>query len=281
MRSRSLYLALAASALAFAPVSAQGTCTGPTTAFLGLGGSISGCWGAITVQVFYKHALDYSTLGYFPVTGSPLVGPGTPTGLNNGNSGIPFGSPGAVGPQGYITAGPQTALIAPNTGASGELVFALTNLSEGWTNYSGALGRNNNPPPDDIANLLVNVTGYTGAGTGYTSIGTPSTDQYFLLAWEDLNDNCIGPYGGGVTSVAWSAIQPLGGATNLNDNFKPGCTYSGPKTFDSDYNDFYLLLDVQGGGVILQTVTPEPVTMSLLGFGLVAMGGASLRRRKR
>ena len=65
------------------------------------------------------------------------------------------------------------------------------------------------------------------------------------------------------------------------DNFKPGCTYSGPKTFDSDYNDFYLLLDVQGGGVILQTVTPEPVTMSLLGFGLVAMGGASLRRRKR
>ena len=108
------------------------------------------------------------------------MGPGTPTGLTNGNSGIPFGSPGAVGPQGYITAGPQqTALIAPNTGASGELVFAFTNLSEGWTNYSGALGRNNNPPPDDIANLLVNVTGYTGAGTGYTSIGDAEHGSVF------------------------------------------------------------------------------------------------------
>ena len=45
---------------------------------------------------------------------------------------------------------------------------------------------------------------------------------------------------------------------------------------DKDYND--LIFEVSG---VTNTVTPEPITIALLGSGLVGLGGAGLTRRRR
>ena len=48
---------------------------------------------------------------------------------------------------------------------------------------------------------------------------------------------------------------------------------------DKDYND--LIFEVSGVSGVPHVVTPEPVTIALLGSGLMGVGGAGLARRRR
>lgn len=301
MRFRSLLIGAAAVAgvsLAPAPAHAvsgppAGPCLG-LSAQLGLGGYLSstlGCWPTILAQGFYKNAYDWSTLSVFNNTesvGNPGLpgGPETLLGNNlNGFATVPCGGffSGGCGNNGYILGSNATMPSFTPTG-TGELVFDLFNQSapDSYHGYSGNNARNTTPAPPGLQEILVLVNNYTGgttgAGSGYQTLGSGGSDQYFLLAWEDINDGCNGGFLAGRQSVDWSQIQPYTNGGTLDNGFTVfGCTPTGA---DNDFNDFFVLLDVQGGGVTT-SITPEPMTMSLMAFGLVAMGGASLRRRKK
>ena len=81
--------------------------------------------------------------------------------------------------------------------------------------------------------------------------------------------------------LAGCALAPDQCSANITDllsdpdfNLVVGFEDSFDGTIDHDYND--LVFAVRGA-----TVTPEPVTMSLLATGLAGMGGASVFRRRR
>ena len=304
MKSRSLLFGvLAAAGVAAAPAPAFagagptcGTAGAPgATANLGLGGFITGCYGSIQTQGFYKQAFSFSSLYYYtnPSTigavdanGAPLTG--TLLGNDGNGSPGPFqpgGTPGSGGPNGYITAGGINGIVNPANTAQ-ELIFSIFNGDQKYLSFSGnAAGRNSVPAPDGIQAYLFQVTNYDGSsngGSGYTPIGTPGTDEYYLLGFEDLNSGCQGPGLNGIKTVDWSTIKPVSGSGVLSTGFfeQADCAGITPGGDPIDFNDYFILLDAVGGG-ITNNITPEPMTMSMMAFGLVAMGGVSIRRRKK
>jgi hypothetical protein len=238
---------------------------------------MTGCWNDIIVASLYKNAQDvsqlYSFLGFPGPTGpngSPAVGGTLDVGITNGPS-SPL--------QAYLI-GPQFDI--GGNAVSNELVFGLYNTSKNYWLYSGNSPlRNGNPLPNGIQNILLNVTGQVVLNGN--NFGTPG--NVYLLGWEDLNGNCTG--GSTAQSVAWSTIAPPGGGIGgggvigpLDTGILSGCTKA-PNGTDNDFNDFYILLSVNNGTGTTTSVVPEPMTMSLMALGLVAMSGASLRRRKK
>ncbi len=148
-------------------------------------------------------------------------------------------------------------------GTTTELVFGLRNPSLNWI-YTGTDANRNSPPlPGGIQNYLWEVTN-----------GGVSTGSY-LLGWEDLNSGCA-------TSSTTSLTvdqSVLSSKAALNDLFAT-CNDPNAFGFDNDYNDFYMLITPRDLGTPTDVV-PEPMTMSLLATGLIGLGGASVRRRKK
>ena len=283
MRYRSLLFgAMAAGGVALTPAPASATAPGSCgfSAVLGFGGSLSGCWGDVIVASLWKSAADvsqlYSFVGFPGLTG--FAGAPNLTALQTATHLLPGISDAPALPITSYLISPTAVADAGGNAISNELVFAIKNLTKGYWLWSGSNpARNAWPPPLGIQNVLLSVTGPV------TLNGNPfgAGDPIFLLGWEDLNGGCTK---GGISSlapgnqVAWSAIAPPGGGSVLNGNFVTGCTPSGAS--DNDFNDFYVLLDVRNPGNNT-SITPEPVTMSMLALGLIAMGGASIRRRKK
>lgn len=286
MRYRSLLfgaVAAASVALTPAPASAAG-CSG-FSAVLGFGGSLSGCWGDVIVANLYKNAADVSQMyafnttnfGVFPgltgFAGAPNVTAAQLAAAKlNGITDAPSNPIAA-----YINSPTAVADAGGNTVAPAELVFGLNNTTKNYWLWSGNVpSRNTWVPPNGIQNILLQVTG------PITLNGNPfgAGDPVYLLGWEDLNGGCLSS---GISSmapgnqIAWSSIAPPGGNAVLDQDFT-SCSPSGSS--DNDFNDFYVLIDVRNPGNNT-SITPEPMTMSLLAVGLVAMGGASIRRRKK
>jgi len=162
--------------------------------------------------------------------------------------------------------------------ASGEFVIGMlaqdltTPLANGGASYwlySGTTARNAIPSPSGFQEVMYQLA----------NNGTP-IDGEFLFAWEDVNSGCTAVAGSVLhPSLTLFNIQDLGNKQVMNDpnnctTFNPGVTPS-----DNDFNDSYFILNITG--TRLDTVVPEPMTMSLMAFGLVSMGGVSFRRRKR
>ena len=274
MKVRLLFVGAAAlGAFAVAPgqasaqVGAAGNCGSVGfTPTLGLGGTLVGCFnfsirelgedaGAVSAQTLWT-------------TGTFLA----PTGITNATTGgqaIYTDDCGSAGAPGQYAFCPVTAAeTVTGFNAFGELVFGLdvpdqTYNPGGYWQYSGAEIRNSVPAPTGYQQVLLAVTDVPGE---------------YLFAWEDLNSGCQGPLSGGDTNI--TSAQLTSGAF-LEMNIAGDCSAAilPGGDADSDFNDSMLLLNISG--TPLASLTPEPMTMTLMAIGLVGLGGASLRRRKK
>jgi hypothetical protein len=146
-----------------------------------------------------------------------------------------------------------------------ELVFGLDNAQSGintWVYTGTNTNRNANPAPGSMQAVLLQVTGIN------------DQKSHFLLGWEDRNTGCISKTGSNFIDVSQLTQPVLSSVLNTCNGANGG------GSSDSDYNDFYVLIDAETLGIPTDTI-PEPMTMTLLATGLVGLGGASLRKRNK
>ena len=282
MKFRStLITTFAVAGLALAPAKAHastpiGCVGGPAPAFsLGLGGYLSGCWGNLSVTRLYEYAYDVSTMYWFsnPTTAAllPVAAGDFGTDANRPNTAMGptllfddnCGSNG-VNDGGVFCTNPGGAKTVTWTSAN-ELVFGLDNGQPGvntWVYTGTNTNRNANPLPGSMQAVLLQVTGIADG------------NSHFLYGWEDRNTGCISKSGSNFIANADLTLANL--ATVLNTCIAA----NGGGTSDSDYNDFYVLINAETLGTP-RDVIPEPMTMTLLATGLVGLGGASLRKRNK
>jgi hypothetical protein len=297
MRIRSLVLgAIALAGLSITPTKAHagGIVVGGPCVFqqhLGLGGFLNGCLAGTATKIG-EDALLNSGMYYFPggfagTTSGPFlnspVNPGTFMFMSD------CGSNGAGGF--YFCAGTAGAASSSfnNVLSGNELVFGLQvpdpngngagTTTPGYWDYTGAQSRNGTPAPMGFQEVLLAVT-----------VGGVQQAGQYVLAWEDLNTGCADDLNN-VQTIERSRLTAdgpniQGGPNSPNRAFLDSQLHDcdlfnagGNPNSDSDFNDFYVELDITQG-TLEETPTPEPMTMSLMALGLAAMGGASFRRRK-
>jgi hypothetical protein len=155
----------------------------------------------------------------------------------------------------------SASLTTITWGTNTELVFGLRDPLSTWI-YTGTDPNRNTPPmPAGVQNFLWHITG---------------TSSY-LLGWEDLNSGCSSSLT--TDQVSQSTVNNL---TALGSLFATCNTLNAgqPARTDNDYNDFYMIITPLTLGTPTEVV-PEPMTMTLLATGLVGLGGASLRSRRK
>ena len=268
MRTRSLLLgAMALVAIGLAPRRLEAQCG--YTYSLGLGGSIAGCFGGSITEIgedaLYQSG-QYFWTGNFGASAGPDNAP-TVAGTFMFDDSCGSGGAGVFA---FCTGG-FTKPVVPITSATGELVLGLrvpdpTQSTPFTWVYSGQASRNAVPPPAGYAAVLLQLTngGIDDAGQ-------------FLFGWEDMNTGCTQRTE--LTNDRFREEDLNNGA--LLNTVLADCTALTPGgNSDSDFNDSYMRLNIQGIGTSLSTV-PEPMTMSLLAIGLAGMSATSLRRRKK
>lgn len=268
---------------------------------LGFGGFFSGCWAGFRISSYFENAQDVSDLYWFtdlPATGFgqvdvlPDVAPTTTSDnylFNNdcGSNGSPWRA-------GAFCAPMVTTTI--EWGGVGELVFGLNKPDQGdeWL-YSGTpAAATEQPATTTTEDPVIPIAGpapqaadpVAVAADPATQVGTQNylwqitSGQYagqYLLAWEDLTSGC----------QAGTSTTGSTGADAAINALSVGCTATSaaaPTVFsDDDYNDFYVLIQPLDQSQLsgAADIAPEPVTMALLATGLLGLGGASLRRRRR
>lgn len=128
-----------------------------------------------------------------------------------------------------------------------------------------------------------------------SSFSPTSGDFFFRLVSTGQADNTCTSTGSSFddrrqTIADWESVcDGTGGTFDLSNAYVYGIqvdwgrfTATGTPTTSADLVNF----DFGGGSTtynfeLASNVTPEPATMSLMAFGLIGLGGASLRRRKR
>lgn len=270
MKIRSCLIAAAVVAGAtFTPARAPAQTACGYTFSLGIGGSLSGCFAGVISMLSEDAGLvsnQYYWAGNFTgsagTSNAPVV---AGTFMFDNNCG------GDWGYMGFCT-GPYAKTPALVTSTSGEFVLGL-NVPDpvyggsSWV-YSGDAARNATPPPTGYQAVLLQLT-----------LGGIDSPGEFLFGWEDLNTGCTARV---ATSNNRFRIEDLGNGPLLDSVLDNCSAETSGGTSDSDFNDSYMRFSITGSGTPTDiNITPEPMTMSLMAVGLVALGGASLRRQRR
>jgi hypothetical protein len=236
---------------------------------LGIGGFVNGCYSALISQLGEDAGAvseQYFWAGTY--TGSAGVN-NDPTLAGTFMFNNDCGSAG-TGTFAFCTGGFVKPTVAINS-LSGELVLGLrfpdnTYGTGYWWDYSGIIGaRNGSPAPPGLQDVLLQLT-----------LGGQDVPGEFLFGWEDLNTGCTAR---NELNNDRYRMEDLGNGAMLNSVLADCSANALLGNSDDDYNDSYMRFSISGTGTPLE-VTPEPVTMSLMGLGLTALGGMSLRRRK-
>jgi hypothetical protein len=301
MRIRSTLVgAIAMAGLAAAPRSAHADTVNITDcsrspnifhATLGIGGTFTGCFVG-TVGRLGEDAFLNSTAYFFSSVdaNNPLaparatsggyinapVAPGQTlftTNCGSGGNGVFFFCDGTHAA--LTTPDNNTAQTQGISNSGGEGVFALQTPDpvpvpgfSGYYSYTGVAGRNANPAPPGLQAVLLQV-----------QVGGVDDTGHFVLGWEDLNTGCNSDN----SMITTIDASHLGDGAYLNGYLAQCGSFTDPANHgnsDSDYNDIYFDIHLASIGIPTENPTPEPMTMSMMAFGLVAMGGASFRRRK-
>lgn len=263
MKNRFLVIAgLALAVGTMAPATAKADCaSGVGSVQTGFGGYFSDCWAGFEVSRVYENAGNVNDIFYFNSMPTRTGASNSPTPAGTFLFDNNCGSNGNTATSGVFCV--PTNLTTFSWGTMTELVFGLRNPSGTWI-YTGTDGTRNSPPqPAGVQNFLWDITN-NGNSTGS-----------YLLGWEDLNSGCS-------SSLTSDEVDQsvLTDPTALGNLFAICNTLAAGGSSDNDYNDFYMLITPLTLGTPTEVV-PEPMTMSLLATGLVGLGGASVRRRRK
>jgi hypothetical protein len=274
MTSRSWWLGAAAIvAVALVPIRAPAQaadCGGAGYTYsLGLGGSLNGCFTGSLSQLGEDAGFvsqQYFWAGNFTGTSGVTNAPNTAGTFMFDND---CGSAGN-GLFAFCTGGTAKT---PATIANyfGEMVLGLLvpdnfyGTGSNWV-YSGASSRGAVPAPAGFQSVLLQLT-----------VGGVDDPGKFLFGWEDLNSGCL-------TRAAVNnnryREEDLGNGTILDSRLDDCTSWLPGGNADDDFNDSYMQFVIQGAGTPADVI-PEPMTMSLMAMGLVGLGGASLRNRRK
>lgn len=260
----------AAAAVSFAALPAPLTAQGCSYTFsLGIGGSISGCYSGVITELGEDAggvSGEYYWAGNFGGVSGATNSPTTPGTFMFNND---CGSPG-TGTFAFCT-GAFAKPLVPITSTSGELVIGLQVPDNSYGNgfywvYSGAASRNAVPAPPGYQEVLLQLT--------HGGVDDPGQ---FLFGWEDMNTGCTAR-----TAVNNNRFreEDLGNGPLLNTVLEDCTAITPGGNSDSDFNDSYKRFDISGVGSPL-SVTPEPMTMSLMAMGLIGIGASSLKRKRK
>jgi hypothetical protein len=269
MRNR-MVVATVIAALFSAPriAAAQSGCgVAGYTFSLGLGGSLMGCFTG-TITELGEDAGAVSDQFYWAGNFAGRTGPtNAPTVAGTFMFDNGCGS-GGLGTFAFCT-GPTAKPLVAITNPTGELVLGLRVPDNTYGNgfqwvYSGASSRGDTPLPEGFQAVLLQLT----------ANGVDDPGQ-FLFGWEDLNSGCTHQI---VLNNNRFREEDLGNGVLLNTRLSVCDVLGTGGNSDSDFNDSYMRFSITGTGRPLDVV-PEPMTMTLMAFGLVGLAGTSIRRR--
>jgi hypothetical protein len=185
---------------------------------------------------------------------------------------------------------PGDVIVGPATLSSGAVLTSTFSCTEGAYTFSNFVVTGDTVPTP-ITDFSVSTGPSTSAsglvlGIGYTDLDTNGDD--FTLTFEITPGVAFSTLGAGpavsVTEDICASMQtPAGVCSSGNLNLSTlsaangGTSGSAVTIAGTDY----VFKDIAGGSNVEESFTPEPVTSSLMGLGLMAIGLAGRKRLRK
>jgi hypothetical protein len=185
---------------------------------------------------------------------------------------------------------PGDMIVGPATLTAGAVLTSTFSCTEGAYTFSNFVVTGDTVP-DPITNFSVSTGPSTSAsaltlGFAYTDLDTNGDD--FLLTYEITPGVSYATLSAGpavsVTELLCSVPTTAGGScpgTVLNKTVLSAANGGSSASSVTVAGSDYIFKDITGGSNVIQSFVPEPVTFSLMGLGLLAIGFAGRKRLRK